>query len=170
MVFPGIMITYMALWITYCRTLHPLAKIPGPFIPSFTRLWYMYRMYVADMDVVQRALHEKYGPLVRIAHDEVFCADPAMIPNVYRTRDPLLKTDMYALWEQKQITKQPDQFTCIDEDEHSRYRKIILPLYSMSNVLKKEEYVKECTDLFMSRMKAFAEKGAEVDLGEWVQW
>lgn len=48
------------LWIVYCRTLHPLAKVPGPVWPSLSRTWLMYRMFLGDYHLVQEALHKKY--------------------------------------------------------------------------------------------------------------
>lgn len=48
------------LWIVYCCTLHPLAKVPGPIWPSLSRTWLMYRMFIGDYHLVQEALHKKY--------------------------------------------------------------------------------------------------------------
>lgn len=59
--------TYCLGWIVYARTLHPLAKIPGPFWPSVSRTWVMYRAYIGDLEIEQRRLHEEYGPLLRVA-------------------------------------------------------------------------------------------------------
>ena len=129
----------------------------------------MYRIYAGDMEIVQQNLHKKYGPLVRIAPNEVSSADPASIPEIYRSRGPLLKTDFYLPWRNSSITKQPDHFTCIDEVEHARYRKIVAPVYVLSNVLKHEDYIGKCTDLFIQRMREFVDRDLEVNLGQWVQ-
>ena len=92
-VLPVCFVGYWSLWIVYTRTLHPLASVPGPFWASITRLWYMYRIYVGDMHHVQRALHEKYGPVVRIAPNEVSTAELSAIPKIYKHQKPLTKTD-----------------------------------------------------------------------------
>jgi cytochrome P450 len=169
-ILPALCAIYTTLWIIYCRTLHPLAKVPGPFFASFTRLWYMYRIYAADMDRAQRALHKKHGPLVRIAPDEVSSADPAAIPLIYRDRDPLLKTDFYTIWGDPSISKHPDMFTCIDEKYHADIRRIVSPVYTMANILKNEEYIAKCTRLFLTRLGEFADSGEPFDLGVWVQY
>jgi hypothetical protein len=67
LILPTAFISYYLLWIVYTRTLHPLSKIPGPIWPSISRTWVMYRAYAGDLEIAQRALHEKYGPLVRVA-------------------------------------------------------------------------------------------------------
>jgi hypothetical protein len=66
-ILPVFCFTYYTVWIVYARTLHPLAKIPGPLWPSVSRTWLMYRAYVGDLDIEQRKLHAQYGPLVRVA-------------------------------------------------------------------------------------------------------
>ncbi|CAI6332382.1 unnamed protein product [Periconia digitata] len=162
-------ITYTLLWMVYAVTLHPLAKVPGPFWAAVTRLWYMHKIYQGHFDVVQRDLHKKYGPVVRIAPNEVTSASAADIPHIYRLADPLQKTDFYPIWGAPQISSQPDTFTCIDEKEHTRYRKIVAPVYSMANVLKHEDYVAKCTTLFLERMTEMADAGEEVDIGNWFQ-
>jgi hypothetical protein len=56
----------------YRRYFHPLAEIPGPFIPAITKLYQSYfncRYYLE----IER-LHHKYGPVVRITPDEVHIA------------------------------------------------------------------------------------------------
>ena len=166
---PIVLVIYTLLWMVYTVTLHPLAKVPGPFWASVTRVWYMYQVYMGDMDKIQRAMHEKYGPVVRLAPNEVTSANAADIPRIYRLSDPLLKTDFYPIWGAPQISKQPDQFTCIDENEHTRYRKIVAPVYSLANILKHEDYVAKCTTLFLERMTEFADRNVPVDIGHWLQ-
>lgn len=48
------LVLYSLGWIIYARTLHPLAKIPGPWLASVSRLWYMIQIYRGDMDKTQR--------------------------------------------------------------------------------------------------------------------
>ncbi|KAF2195063.1 cytochrome P450 [Zopfia rhizophila CBS 207.26] len=127
----------------------------------------MYRIYVGDMDKVQRALHQKYGPLVRIAPNEVSCAEPTVIPKIYRNQAPLQKTDFYPIWGGTEISKQPDTFTCLDERVHSNYRRIVNPVYTLSNVLKNEEFINKCTNLFVQRLGEHADRKEDIDLGKW---
>ena len=53
------LLVYWVSWLLYTRTLHPLAKIPGPLWPAVSRTWLMYRMYQGDLEIHQRALHER---------------------------------------------------------------------------------------------------------------
>lgn len=54
-------IIYMVGWIIYCRFLHPLRAIPGPFIASISRTWIVFKTLAGDMEHTQRALHKKHG-------------------------------------------------------------------------------------------------------------
>lgn len=53
------------------RYFSPLSHIPGPFLASFSRLWHMRYIIRGDQQIVLARAHERYGPFVRIAHDEV---------------------------------------------------------------------------------------------------
>ena len=129
----------------------------------------MYRIYVGDMEKVQRRLHDQYGPLVRIAPNEVSTAEPSAIPKIYRNQKPLTKTDFYPIWGGSTISKQPDQFTCIDERVHSNYRRIVNPVYTLSNVLKTEEHIDKCVKVFVQRLGEYAGRKEAFNLGLWVQ-
>lgn len=45
----------------------PLRSVPGPFLARFTRLWYFYKVWCGDFELVNVELHKRYGPIVRIA-------------------------------------------------------------------------------------------------------
>lgn len=51
----------LGAWIVYNVFFHPLAKIPGPFLASITKLWYVVQVRRGSFDKVNRALHDRYG-------------------------------------------------------------------------------------------------------------
>jgi len=59
-VFVYIPILYCIGWLIYARTLHPLAKVPGPIWPATSRTWLMYRMYQGDLEMHMRAMHKRF--------------------------------------------------------------------------------------------------------------
>ena len=161
---------YAILWVLYTRTLHPLSHIPGPFWASVSQIWNVYHVFQGDMDTVQRALHRQYGLLVRIAPDEVICADPGSIRTIYPTSKPLAKSEFYRMWHQKSFSKYPDNFANMDEKLHSERRKIVNPIYTMSTILTLEPYIDSCSELFVLRLGELADANAVIDLGEWLHW
>jgi hypothetical protein len=167
---PLSILIYWTFWIIYTQTLHPLSKIPGPFLASVSRLWIIQRIHKGDSDLVQRALHQRYGPLVRIAPNEIACADPEAIRTLYPTQSPLTKTDFYPIWANTLFSKYVDHFSVTDEKVHSERRRIVNHIYTLSNVLQSEDYIDQCLLLFGERLAEFSEQGAVCDLGEWLQW
>jgi cytochrome P450 len=67
------------------------------------------------------------------------------------------------------ISEHADLFTETDEEKHTRYRRIVQPAYQMRSILKNEDVIDGCTGLLKKRLKEFAEKNEEVDLGLWLE-
>jgi hypothetical protein len=168
-IFPLLLIVYLVSWVIYAITLHPLAKIPGPFWPSVSRTWLMYRMYIGDVEQHQLALHDKYGPVVRIAPDEVVVNDPKAIPYIYPIQNPLQKTNWYLAWRPPGLKGRRDLFTETSEKAHSAYRKLVAGVYSQSSVLKNEFQLDKTVDLFVRRIGEFVGKKKAFDFGLWLE-
>lgn len=158
-----------ALWIIYCRSFHPLAGIPGPFAASFSRIWIGSAVAGGRAEHLQRALHKKYGHLVRIAHDEVSVSDPSAVKIIHNIKSGFTKTDFYPPFAPN-ISPHGDHFTQLDEAKHAERRKYVNAVYSMSTILESETYINACTDVFLEKMERFAATGSEIDFGEWIQW
>jgi hypothetical protein len=130
----------------------------------------MAQVNTGTTDKTQRALHEQYGSLVRIAPNEIACASPDALKIIYPMSAPLEKTDFYSVWGPvTPLSKHPDNFTCQNEKVHAERRRIVSHVYSLSNVLKSEQYIDECSDLFVDRLAEFAEANQPIDLGLWLQ-
>lgn len=57
----AVFIVYWTLWIIYARWFHPLAKFPGPFWASISRVWTVLHVLPGDAEKTQKKLHERYG-------------------------------------------------------------------------------------------------------------
>ncbi|RDB27055.1 hypothetical protein Hypma_005050 [Hypsizygus marmoreus] len=55
--------------------LHPLAKFPGPTINKVTQLWSVWVQRNGHQHLVNKRLHDKYGPFVRIGPNELSIID-----------------------------------------------------------------------------------------------
>ncbi|TID12828.1 cytochrome P450 [Venturia nashicola] len=166
---PLFTLVYFILWTIYARTLHPLANIPGPFWPSISRTWLMWRHHKGDIEIVERVLHQQYGPILRIAPDEVVVADPKYIPQIYRIQKPLQKTDWYIPWRPQGLDSQPDLFTQTNEKAHAAYRRIVGGVYSFSSIAKNEPGMDVILNLFMERLDGFADNQEAFDFGLWLE-
>ncbi|KAK4948640.1 hypothetical protein LTR10_012644 [Elasticomyces elasticus] len=72
---------------------------------------------------------------------------------------------MYAAWKHGY----DNMFTYRDEKEHAKHRRAVGNAYAMSNVLDSEQYVDQCSNLFIQRLGEMAQAGQTVDLGHWLQ-
>jgi cytochrome P450 len=156
-------------WIIYCRFFHHYSNIPGPFLASFSRLWIASSVAGGRAEHDQRALHKKYGPLVRIAPNEVAVADPSAIKTIYNIKSGFTKTDFYPPFAPN-ISPHGDHFSQMNEAKHAERRKFVNSVYSMSTILESEKYIDACSDVFLQKMGKFAKQGGSIDLGEWIQW
>ncbi|KAJ9631144.1 hypothetical protein H2204_008366 [Knufia peltigerae] len=160
---------YWICWIVYARHFHPLRNIPGPWLASVSRLWYVRQVARGDMEHTQRRLHARYGPLLRIAPNEVACASPDEIKKIYRNSGALNKTDFYTVWNSQNFSKHRDMFTTLNDKEHGERRRIFNHVYSLSNVLKSEAYIDKCSEMFIKRIAQEEGSTKPFDLGKWVQ-
>lgn len=67
----------------YSIFLHPLRRVPGPFIAKFTELWRTSKYARGNWHNDILHLHSKYGPVVRIAPNEVSIVDKQGLTQVF---------------------------------------------------------------------------------------
>ncbi|KAI0205263.1 cytochrome P450 oxidoreductase [Astrocystis sublimbata] len=164
-----VILTYVVGWIIYSRNFHPLSKVPGPWLASVSRVWYMRQIATGETEKVLRRLHEEYGPIIRTSPNEVTCASPEAIKIIYRTQKPLNKTEFYTPWNTQSFSSHRDAFTEINDKRHGERRRIVNHVYSLANILKSEKYIDLCSEIFVNRMESFAASQQAVELGEWFQ-
>lgn len=67
----------------YRLYVHPLRKVPGPFLARISELWRSFHYFRGTWfdDILE--LHRKYGPVVRISPNEVSVVSPDLTKSVY---------------------------------------------------------------------------------------
>ena len=153
----------------YKRYASPLRNVPGPFAASFTRLWKLYQMYRGDMEKTNIALHRKYGPVVRIAPNEVSLDDPESVKIIYGHATEFIKAPWYYANGGIHPERSNDLFTDLDEKRHSANRRRVANAYSMTALLEMEQFVDTCSAVFMMRLEEFSDSKQVFDLGHWLQ-
>jgi hypothetical protein len=71
------------LYLLYNREATPLRNIPGPFLASISQIWIVRQQRGLQRPLVDLALHKKYGPIVRIAPNEVIVSSPQSKKTIY---------------------------------------------------------------------------------------
>jgi hypothetical protein len=80
--------------IIYRLTFHPLARIPGPRLAGISTIWLAYHVRQGKCATWEPELHRKYGPIVRIAPNEVLVCSEEGIRQIYSTLHPLLQPSL----------------------------------------------------------------------------
>ena len=77
----------------------PLARLPGPWICALSRLPLMYREFNGKRRSFIHDLHTRYGPIVRVAPDEVSFASREAVKEIYTSGGSGYdKTSIYLLF------------------------------------------------------------------------
>ena len=153
----------VAYQIVYYRFFHPLAKFPGPFWASVTRLWITYHNLKEDEYLVFWDLHKKYGPIVRVTPTLLVVSDATKLPSIYHR---------YADKSKHYITgsfgKTESVFNMQDHKQHAYFRKLIAGPYSFSNVKKMEPLLDQRIRDWINRLDTtFAKTGEKFDFAPW---
>lgn len=73
----------LLLWLAKNRYQKGLNKYPGPFLASITNWWRFFDVYGRRPEVTHRALHKKYGDVVRLGPNTLSFSDPSALKSIY---------------------------------------------------------------------------------------
>ena len=145
---------------------HPLSAIPGPLLARVTGLWRSWRYFRMSWHDDILALHDHYGPVVRIAPNEISIVDSPTAKKFYGHGHNALKTAWYDTWGAS-VPGIPILFSETDGKLHAALRRRVSAAYSMSAILKYEKHIQRCLDLCQRKLYSYARKGESVDMAEW---
>ncbi|EKG21959.1 Cytochrome P450 [Macrophomina phaseolina MS6] len=149
-------------------TLSSLRSVPGPFLARFSRLWYLRNVYRGDFHTKNVALHRQYGPIVRIAPGYFSIDDPSAVRTIYGIGTHFTKGPWYDAG-RNPTNPLRDIFTDRDSKRHAANRRKVASLYSMTTLLKMEEAVNDCIDIFETRFRELAGTQQTINLQYWLQ-
>ncbi|PCH40542.1 cytochrome P450 [Wolfiporia cocos MD-104 SS10] len=151
------------LWIVYDRLLlSPLSKIPGPPLASATRLVLMYYEFTRRRRRWIHQLHVKYGPVVRIAPDEVSFANWDAVKEIYVSDGSGYdKTSFYHLFDNYE---HECMFSTLDKTPHGERKKRFSDRYSKSFIMQAEvmDGIRERAEGFVARCTEKAGVAADI--------
>lgn len=157
----------------YKRYASPLRHYPGPWLASCTRLWKVLSTASTRTHLDHIALHQKYGPIVRIAPDELSLASPEAARALLSAGKRFYKTRFYGVFPPPE---NPDIFTEYREDVHAQKKKVANVPYSMAAMQQLSPFIDDTIELLMKKIDGMATAATGgssrpiVDLGNWLHW
>ncbi|KAI0775560.1 cytochrome P450 [Trametes elegans] len=132
----------------------PLARLPGPKVTAITRLPLMYHEFRGNRRLWIHGLHQRYGPVVRVAPDEVSFATREAAKEIYTSGGSGYdKSSFYSLFE---VYGTPNMFSTLERSKHAntkkhfaeRYNKVHINRPEVSSVIQDhaEAFVARCTE------------------------
>lgn len=158
--------------ILYNVFLSPLSKIPGPWYASITAIpTRLHTTVFRRQSHYCHDLHQRYGPFVRMAPNEVLISDPVAFKEIHRIGARFFKTPFYHFLNPKRPGEAPyGLFQMTDPIRHAAHRKLLASGFTQAYLRSNwEETMHKKVELLLTQMKTEAKTtSGEVDLLKWL--
>lgn len=144
----------------------PLYRFPGPFLAAWSYLPYTYWLFSQRQPFKLTELHEKYGPVVRIAPNQLSFNTAASYQDIYGSRQgqhqTFLKSNFYDAG-----AFSPQAHSIITERDpirHAKQKKYVSAAFSDKALKSQEGLINEVVDKFIKQLGVHAsgEQGANL--------
>ncbi|EOD48095.1 putative cytochrome p450 protein [Neofusicoccum parvum UCRNP2] len=154
----GLIALFALSVVFYNLFLHPLRKYPGPWYARATIFWSQYHSFKGDLTFHVHAFHQKYGPVVRVAPNELVYTDPQAWKDIYGHRNGVPENEKDPA---NNADPDPAHLSIIraDRQHHSKLRRLLSHAFSEKSMQSQEPVIKSYIDLLIERLRKTAEKG-----------
>ncbi|KAI9065996.1 cytochrome P450 [Trametes sanguinea] len=147
----GIFLLFVSIHRLFFAT---LASIPGPRICALTRLPLMYHEFLGRRRMWIHTLHLRYGPVVRVAPDEVSFASREAAKEIYTSGGSGFdKSPFYNLFSNFET---PNMFSTLERGKHAEAKKRFAERYNKVHIMRPE-----VSSVVQEHAEAFAAKCAD---------
>ena len=159
------------MYAIYNVFVHPLRGYPGPLLWRSFRFPYVVSVHRGELHRRLNHFHTKYGPVVRIAPNELSYADSRAWKDIYLSRPGHLLFERNHTWFKKVKPDEPNSIMGFDEEDHARYRRAFATSFSPKNLREQAPVIESYVELFMTQLKSpvatSSTKDKIVDFEEW---
>lgn len=130
----------------------PLSHLPGPFLSNYTTIPLKIAILSGNRTLYIHALHETYGPAIRISPSEAAIASLPSFKLIHRVgASGFRKSD----WYQKFVDSEgaPGLFAETDVKKHGARRRLFAGSFSKTSILGFEERVRGKVEMGVRKMK-----------------
>ncbi|KAK4119116.1 cytochrome P450 [Parathielavia appendiculata] len=153
----------------YNLFLHPLRHYPGPLLMRATRWAYNVRLISGTLPFDMLALHQRYGPVVRVAPNQLAFANPHAWKDImgHRSggegRDEMEKSSKFY----RPVEGVPRDIVNADRQEHGQLRRALAHGFSERSMREQQPLIKGYIDLLIRRLTEISERGESADMTAW---
>ncbi|KAL1987414.1 hypothetical protein VTN96DRAFT_3796 [Rasamsonia emersonii] len=170
-----LLLAYPLFKVIYNLYFHPLAPIPGPRSWSASHFPFVWALLKGTIVHDIEKVHRRYGPILRIAPDEVTFSKAEAWADIFQIRPDHQQFLKDPIW-WKRRPDQPDSLlTAIDPELHARILKLLTPAFTPRALRAQEPIVQRYVSLLIVRLhervsEAEDGKGVEIDIAPWFNY
>jgi cytochrome P450 len=152
----------------YKHVTHPLYHFPGPVSAAWSNTLHSYMFMSGRHPYKAHELHEKYGPVVRTAPNELSFSSTQSWKDIYGFRQGHRTFVKSPFYDGGSFADQAHSIVSErDPVEHGRMRKYLSHAFSDRSLKEQEILVSEIVDLFIEQV---GKKGSGPEGTEMVMW
>ncbi|KAG7097714.1 hypothetical protein E1B28_005038 [Marasmius oreades] len=155
----GIFVAHFLPWLV---DPHGYRRYPGPVLAQFSDIWLLWAAMSGHRSEKIHELHEKYGPIVRIAPNHLSIATSSALQTVYAHGNGALKSPFYDAF----VSIQRGLFNTRDRVEHARKRKIVSHIFSQKSVVEFEPHVRMYVGQLLDQWERLCNKAVKGESGQ----
>jgi cytochrome P450 len=129
---------------------HPISHIPGPLLPKVTSLWLHYHAYIGDEATAIHALHQRFGPHIRVSPNEIDISDADAVQPIYISKGGFAKASCYANFD---IDGHKTIFSTTESQYRAPRAKAVKPLFSTKSIRENTKKIYGCVERFVERLR-----------------
>jgi cytochrome P450 len=147
---------------------HPLCTYPGPKLFAAFRFPYVYNQLQGRLPIRVKELHDRYGPVVRIAPDELSYTTASAWKDIFgfRPGHSQLPKDLIVLPPMPE--GEPPDIIHGDDAVHSRYRRLLSHAFSAKALEEQHLVIMSYVNLLIQRL--YENVAEPQDLVAWYNW
>ncbi|KAF2641485.1 cytochrome P450 ClCP1 [Massarina eburnea CBS 473.64] len=158
----GTLLSYFVARTLYNLFFHPLASYKGPLLWRAFQFPSLAAMLGGNMPYRVKELHDQYGPIVRVAPNELSIIDDRAWKDIFQRRDFLRPPQ----WGARPPGVDAHNLISAPADVHARFRKAFAPAFSEKETQGYETLIRLYCDKLINTLDT---KGV-VDLVEWLNF
>lgn len=151
--------------IIYRLYFHPLRHYPGPWSWAVWRLPWIRSTVKGTIAHDLLELHRQYGPVVRVAPDELSYVTPDASKTIYQSNPEFSKDPMHL----PPFHNGTPGILAADKRNHSRYRRLLSGGFSDKGMRAQQPMIQRHVNLLLQRLRERSTSGSQ-DISQWYNW